>query len=276
MEQHTKIKGREKIIAYVITFFIIATLIVSGPANALNLVLGSFSNADLNKGQKTSALFEIHLRTNERINITAINLVLNNANGNFTCFFDVNGNSLTNCNANLTLLSNNASNGYGYGYGYGYNNNFGYNYGYTGGILVYNLTIDSSNLEAGSYDVYLELNLGNHNYRSDIRQINVLSQIVGISSGGAIFTQLNKTSNQSINGQNLSDNNQNHLNENITKNDTITEENSNLSNITSRIGGITGAVIGAIGSKGGILVFFIIVLFATGAIILKIYRKKKF
>jgi len=168
-------KGSKKAISLLITVFVVALLVFSGPASAVEIGVKNISPDDPEVGDSVTFQVYVDIETNERIPIQNLTLHL----GDTTCTFDVDGNNLTTCSGltieNVVKYDNYAEGalfGYGYGYngsqytttdatfGTGYGYGYGYGYQYTGGTyeaeLTYNVTWDTTGVSAGSYDVYLE------------------------------------------------------------------------------------------------------------------------
>jgi PGF-pre-PGF domain-containing protein len=169
-----------QILAIIITAVAIALLIISGPANAFNLTLGTPSNTTPTQGAVISFTANVTIESNERVPIQ--NLSLNFSNGT-TCYFGLNGSFLTPAECaglNITpmndtinydegnLTFNFTGNGSVYDYGYGF--------GYTGtGTLSYNVTLNTSVFGVGQLNFSLSAHLTSNTFTSAQKNINIIS-----------------------------------------------------------------------------------------------------
>lgn len=166
-------RGKSLIPSTIITLAIVAMLILSGPAQAVAvLILGEDSYT---KDKDIEFQVKIDLNENDKyIPLTNISLDLTGTVSQ-RAVFDLNGEKISsnsNCNIEMTPVSVPNSNDFGYGSGYGYDtrtgygynfgNGYGYGYGYGGGggkiSYIYNVSIESDCLSAGQYTVVATLN----------------------------------------------------------------------------------------------------------------------
>ncbi len=177
-----------------ITLLIVAMLIISGPAEAVRVMI--YAN-DLNNRQVGETGFfyiNVTIGANERIPITNLSVeglpAIPGSPGGKLVFnisdFNTLGDYRIKDNYNISLLSRNGWVG-GYGYGYGYANNhetapyygygygyqflgYGYGYGYSNGYgygygnpntyteLGYRVTVNTTGADPGTYDLIAKVN----------------------------------------------------------------------------------------------------------------------
>ena len=158
-----KLPKKQSIISFVLTTFVIAILVLSGPASAIDVAINNLDNIDATPGSSPKT-FEVVITVNsgEFLPIQYTDLIFSDESGDNTKNCRIESDNTDNCDF-LTVNSRTISdlnNGYGYGYGYGYDmengygyQDFGYGYGYgygdrgiiTGsgsGTVTYSLTID--------------------------------------------------------------------------------------------------------------------------------------
>lgn len=145
-----------KIIPGIITAFVIALLILAGPANAFIIGLNGFSISNPEKGQEISTTATIEINSNERMPLPNPAGVF--IDGESKCNFEVNADE-TNCTGvNVKLISDTTSYGQGYGFGYGYGYGYGYHNGFSNGIFTYNITINTDYFSVGEHTIQLRVN----------------------------------------------------------------------------------------------------------------------
>ena len=165
-------KGKSLLPSTIITLAIVAMLIISGPAQAVTVIIAGVKDS-YTKGNDIN--FQVIIELNEQdkfVPITNISLDLTGPVDR-TIFFALDGKRISgNCNIEMKPVSiptaNDVGYGYGYdsGYGYKFGYGFGYGYGYGGGggkiSYIYNVTIDTDSkcLPAGDYSVFAALNTG--------------------------------------------------------------------------------------------------------------------
>jgi hypothetical protein len=191
-------KGNHKVIAGILTIVILSLVIFAGPTKAF--VLGLDANkATLNEGDLITFTAQINLEDMDKfLPINELQLDIFEINGNVskTCKFDVNGNNISGCEGmTITPLNVPANNegGYGYGYGYdsvnGYGYDFSYDYGYgygygAGGVSLnfkYQITLDTSGYDVGSYGTLLKSLIGSEIFKSNS---NPVFEITETSTSG--------------------------------------------------------------------------------------------
>ncbi len=172
-------QNRKKLlVSSLITTVIVVMLLLSGPAHAV--VVSIISGLDGEKIQQgESKTFTVNVTIEDRDQYVPIESMSLNVTGpvskNWT--FDPYSGSIISPtgDSNLTITVTDAPSaseyGYGYGYGYdryGYGYNFGYGYGYgynygAGGTDItfsYNMTLDTTYLDVGSYTAEVHVNTG--------------------------------------------------------------------------------------------------------------------
>lgn len=259
-----KASKKAKILSVILTISIITLLIIIGPAQALTLSLNAFSNSNPIKGDIITTQASIDVRADERIQFNNITLTLN---GDDYCSFLVNGTILSGCNGmTISLVSSNTSNGYGYGYQYGYNYGYGYQSGYSNGEFKYEISLNTSSLADGTYDIKLKTSLNTHNYSSSTQTITISSP--SQSGSGTTYSfprnQTNSTQTNNSNGDRTNSTEQ-------PLNETFSSDEE-----TQGRAGITGAVIGTLQKPAiaGIIIFMILVLIVGSFVIIRKRRLK--
>jgi len=138
----------------IIGISLVLLVLFQGPAQAFNLGLLTFSDTTPSKGEKVSTIATIDINSDERIDITRLELLVN---GNLSkqCRFYPNASLISGCEGiNISRLANNIS--YAQGYGYSYNTSeYGYRTGYSNGKLEYNLTFDTNYFIPDNYSIKL-------------------------------------------------------------------------------------------------------------------------
>ncbi len=166
-----------KIIAGLITFGVIMLLVLSGPASALTLGLAAFSNSAPMQGQSVSTIASLDIKSNERLNLTEINLVLDSPVYARLCKFKPDGTPISGCSGiTITKVADTTSYGWGYGYKYVDGNTsygWGMNLGYTNGIITFNITVDTTSFRAATYSVGLTTSLESHGFNSPTQTLNI-------------------------------------------------------------------------------------------------------
>jgi hypothetical protein len=283
--------GREKLSALLITVTILIVLVLSGPASAFKLALGDFDNSNPTRGDKISTTSSINIRSDERINLTQIDVLIDGA---VVCSFDSMG--AGNCSSvgiDVNLLSSDSGYGYGYGYQYGYNYGYGYQQGFNNGVLGYDITLDTSFFPVGDHTLELGTSLGTQDYNSESRTFTVKAPVSGSSSGGGCITSwecsdwsacTNNIQTRSCTkvldycyGGNTPNMTQSCSSSTGSGNDN-TSENTTTTNgdiPAQNGGGITGAVIGTLGTGGTVFVIIFILLAGGSAVYLTIRRKRR-
>ncbi|MFA5856843.1 MAG: hypothetical protein WC867_05765 [Candidatus Pacearchaeota archaeon] len=169
---------KSKIAATIITLTIISILIISGPANALNIGI-SLKEIDTIK----EFIVNVNPNSGEKLPINDLKVSINDGE---ECHFNING-SLSNietCNLigivgiEKILSTDKPGNGpkdkededdkhgYSYNYGYNYGYDYSYNYGYNrpkNERLSYKIIVNSSNFPSGEYTFKFFIKIGNGN-----------------------------------------------------------------------------------------------------------------
>lgn len=180
---------KSKFFAVLFTSIVIASLILSGPAQGFTLNL-SLDKTDIEEGDTLTFTAEIDIPSGENLPIDYFILKLDGPTDK-SCFFDVNGNFLTPCDG--ITITQDTTTGFGYGYGYGYfaanPNTFGYGYGYTSGKIRYIITLDTENFADGDYDTFIELVIGTQTFSQAGNMFTIDTPSNGNSnSGGSCLT----------------------------------------------------------------------------------------
>ncbi len=183
-------KYSSKVLAGVLTSFIIAIVILSGPASAFIVSLESFNDDSPIEGEHIYSIASIEIKSNERVNIPYVSLFINDE---LMCAFNAyTGTPSGDCAEaihtisliNTSATDNSYGYGYGYGYGYAYGEEYGYGYGYTQGYsntkFTYNITIDTLGLTPGQeYEMVLSTDLGPRNYSSEAASFSIGKNVSG-------------------------------------------------------------------------------------------------
>ncbi|MDP1728985.1 MAG: hypothetical protein Q8L27_02155 [archaeon] len=151
-----------KVAAAIVSIAILALVILSGPANALDLRLS------LNKlhpviGEIITFVASVDINSNDQnLPVESLNLTLNGPTPK-TCLFNVSGAKLSSCDeiTNIQVISLPPS---AYGHSYGYFNGQAYDYGYatgfSSGTFEYRITLNTLNYSLGSYTTSLGVKVG--------------------------------------------------------------------------------------------------------------------
>ncbi len=151
----------------IITLAIVAMLILSGPAQAVAVLISGQDSYSKDRDLEFQVTIELN-ENDKYVPLTNISLDLT-GNVSRRAVFDLNGKWISgNCGIEMKPVSVPDSNDFGYGYGYdsGYGYKFGYGYGYGYGYgggggninFIYNVTIEPACLPEGHYTVVATLN----------------------------------------------------------------------------------------------------------------------
>ncbi|MBU0466392.1 MAG: hypothetical protein KJ718_01840 [Nanoarchaeota archaeon] len=159
--------GKNKTTAFLLSAFIIAMLILAGPAQGFSLNL-TLDNQNPAQGNIITFTAEITIPAGEQLPIDFLNLELTGPETQ-TCKFTPQGQIIEGCKDITITPSQDANFGYGYGYnyfgfGYGYGYNFGYGYGYESGKLKYKITLNTANYQIGDYTTELKVKIQNNEF----------------------------------------------------------------------------------------------------------------
>jgi hypothetical protein len=164
-------RGKSLVPSTIITLAIVAMLILSGPAQAVSVLISGQDSFTNDKNIE----FQLAIELNENDKFVPLSNISLDLTGNVSkrAVFDLNGKRISgNCGIEINpVLAPNSSNfGYGSGsgydtgtgYGYDFGNGYGYGYGYGGGggkiSFIYNVSIENTCLSTGSYTVVATLN----------------------------------------------------------------------------------------------------------------------
>ena len=183
----------EKITAGLISFIVIAILLISGPVYALSLILGAPSSSSPTIGDTISFTASMNITNNDAY-VPIENFTLTIAGTSTkTCVFNVSGANLTACEG-MTINRTSSPSTINYSYGYGQDtdeNSFGYGYGYSyvpsiTNLFVYNVTLDTTNYGAGSYVIAFTAKAGSTTYSASNKTITINSPPASSGGGGTI------------------------------------------------------------------------------------------
>ncbi len=157
-----------------ITVFIVIMLIISGPAQAVSVIISGLGGT-YTKGNSINFTVSVNITDPDKY-VPAANISLDVTGPvNLDRTFALNGTPILGDSAiTITPVQVPQPDQHGYGYGYGvdsrsgtgYHFGYGYGYGYGNGAgggtvtYTYNVTIDTTSLPAGSYDAVANLNTG--------------------------------------------------------------------------------------------------------------------
>ena len=181
-----KKEGLIKIGISSITVIVLFILVFSSPAQAFLIGLTT-TDTTVSKGNIIDFIAFLKINSDEFVNVDYINLKINNSNSTSDCKFLLNGTIVSGCSG-ITIIpftqsTFSAQYGYGYGYiygfnsnygyeagygyednsnygyeaGYGYDANYGYGYGWNDGVIKYNITLDTTDYDVGTYQTFLEV-----------------------------------------------------------------------------------------------------------------------
>ena len=168
-------RGKSLLPSTIITLVIVAMLLISGPAQAVAVVISGIQDS-YTKGDDID--FQVKIELNDPDKYVPISNISLDLTGPISkkIFFTLDGNRISgDCNIRIKPVSIpkddfGYGSGYGYdtrtGYGYNFGNGYGYGYGYGGGgekiSYIYNVTIDTDSkcLPEGNYSVVATLNTG--------------------------------------------------------------------------------------------------------------------
>ncbi|MCX9011814.1 MAG: PGF-pre-PGF domain-containing protein [Candidatus Methanoperedens sp.] len=175
MVENKGVKKRSVVASTLVTLIIVAMLIISGPAQAVSVSISGLQTAPYTQGSNVEFQVTINITDPDRfVPVTNISINVTGPSG-INRTFAPDGTPLSGdpvISIDPFLIPHPSDFGYGYGYGYdsrlGSGHNFGYGYGYGygygagGGSLtyIYNVTINTTSLQAGSYTAVASLNTG--------------------------------------------------------------------------------------------------------------------
>jgi PGF-pre-PGF domain-containing protein len=161
-----------------ITVVIIALLLLSGPANAFDLQLGTPSDTTPTQGDEITFTATAEVLANEIVPIQNLSL---DFSGGRVCYFSVDGDLLTDCTGITITQSEDSTNhttgvlnftaaGQNESYGSG----FGYGYAAPGpSKLAYDVTLDTGEFGTGSLSYTLNAHMKGDTYTSDEESITI-------------------------------------------------------------------------------------------------------
>jgi len=168
MSRVTTNRGKSLLPSTIITLAIVAMLLISGPAQAVTVLISGMQNS-YTKGEDID--FQLIIELNEQDKYVPLTNISLDLIGNVTrkAVFALDGTQISGtCNIKMKPISVPNADDFGHGYGYdsGYGYNFGYGYGYGYGYgggggkinLIYNVTIETTCLPPGHYSVVATIN----------------------------------------------------------------------------------------------------------------------
>ncbi|MCH7851066.1 MAG: hypothetical protein IH845_05475, partial [Nanoarchaeota archaeon] len=172
------------IIASLISVSILTLLLLAGPVQAFILDL-SVDNTILNKGDSVTFTATLEFENLDKfLPIKNLTLIMDGPERT-ECVFDISGTVLSGCEGmtiNLTDGSYFQGEGdrFGYSYGYGYDFGYGYGYGYgdgsVGGVLEYEIILDTENYSIGTYNTSLEAIIGDETFSKEGSQVEIFAE----------------------------------------------------------------------------------------------------
>jgi hypothetical protein len=183
-------KTAHKSLSVIFTSLIIVTLILMGPASAINIIISEPNDA--NQGENVTFQVKVDLDTPDMyVPLAYTNLIFTNPDGsNFEC--KVFNDGSTNC-GNIDVITTIDATygegpqlGYGYGYGYGYDYTYfgyGYGYGYQGenGQITYDITLHlDSNSQVGEHKVKAETYVATEDSNDDNQGFGYCDTMLGM------------------------------------------------------------------------------------------------
>src|SRR3989344_1480059 len=161
-----------KINSVVITSIVIILLIASGPAQALTLGI-NISNSEYTRGQTINLLLSADITKDEFTNIQKFTFTLKGTN-TFDCEFDLNGTEISSCPGISIENIEKPDFNFGYGYGYGYGPNEG--------VLRYNVTISTENINAGKYETLFLVSVSGEDIEIEGQEITLANKTNEVNS----------------------------------------------------------------------------------------------
>ncbi|VVB77922.1 Uncharacterised protein [uncultured archaeon] len=151
-----------KLSAVVLTVMIISILVVSSPAQALNLNLNS-SKSKISRGE--SVIFDASILINSNQPIQKLELDLSGPE-KVSCFFNEDGSIISGCKGmTIRKISTDVpDSGYGYSYGYGYGSEVD---------PEYEITLASDDYKTGDYTSSLKAFIGDQVFTKDGSNLNI-------------------------------------------------------------------------------------------------------
>ena len=161
-----------KINSVVITSIVIILLIASGPAQALTLGI-NISDSEYTRGQTINLLLSADITKDEFTNIQKFTFTLKGTN-TFNCEFDLNGTEISSCPGISIENIEKPDFNFGYGYGYGYGPNEG--------VLRYNVTISTENINAGKYETLFLVSVPGEDMEIEGQEITIANKTNEVNS----------------------------------------------------------------------------------------------
>lgn len=150
-------EGVKRGLAVGITFLILFTLMLAGPAEAVILGL-SVDDTNVAKGELINFQASAEVEAGEFLEVDYFILKLIGPEL-VDCRFDVNGTPISGCTGlYITKIS---APPYGYGYGFGQ------------GLFKFNITLDTSYFRSGKYETYLQMWVGGMPYQKRGQDIHI-------------------------------------------------------------------------------------------------------
>jgi len=174
-------------IAGIITVFILAVLVMSGPADAFTLGLET-DNETVEQGKKIIFTASVDINAEENLPIEYLTLILDGPE-TVECSFDITGKIKSGVNdachgINIKKIPKTKID-YGYGYQKEYHYGYNYGYGYTEQTLVYEITLHTQKFEVGTYQTSLNVVMDGSTYTEAGPEITILEKVKGNQAGSS-------------------------------------------------------------------------------------------
>ncbi len=277
---------KTRIIAGILTLFIISLLIFAGPVQAFILGL-TIDNNSLIKGEKVTFNASLEIESMDKY-LPAKNLTLEiKGPTSSTCIFNLNGNNPLQGCEDMTITPINFPDenekGYGYGYGYdsefGYGYDFGYGYGYGYGYgqggkklyYLYEIVLDTTNYQKGGYVSQLKAIIGGETFESKDKPIFTINTPANPGGGGGNNNDDNNDDGTGFQTLGLENNGKE---ENNKSSNPEIENNESQDENKGFLSSITGAIIGGGRGKVTIPIIFVVLTFISTLIVYTIKKRK--
>ena len=157
---------KTKAIALFLTAVILVIIIFAGPVQSF--ITGfTISNLFPSLGEKISLVVSAEVESDEILDIKNFTLKLSGPS-EYSCIFDTNGTLLSSCpGISISVISV---------------PNYTFGYGFLPGILKYNVTLNTSVLQRGTYDTMLTVTLPSEEIETPQQQITILDGGVEVNT----------------------------------------------------------------------------------------------
>ncbi len=158
-------------ISAAITAGVILLLLVVGPAQAFNLNV-SIPDDIIIFGNEITITASAEVESDEQLSINNFTLEFDGPEKRM-CIFSPNGSAISGCEGINIAPIQSPDFSFGYGYGYGY---------FEQGFFIFNISLNSSSLLPGKYNVKLIGNVGEDSMESDKQAITILKPISDVKA----------------------------------------------------------------------------------------------